>query len=161
VNGLGNFFATVGQRMGKGLGLGTPQAKLGYKTTNEELLGYLAQGLAEWHFGDAEAGARELEFFQSSLAELKQASAASATASSDWVALYRVLVDFYKADFHLLRTALKQRKVNTLDELRAALAEVQQTREKIKSSGAFRTSIEQMEAGLKRELARVRLDEQT
>lgn len=161
VNGLGTFFATLGQRMETGLGLGTSQSKLGYKTTSEELLGYLAHGLAEWHFGDAEAGAREMEFFQSNLVELKKASAASPTVSHDWVALYSVLVDFYKPDFHLLRTALKQRKVNTLHELSAALEEVRQTREKIKSSGAFRTSIEQMEAGLKRELARVRLDEQT
>ncbi|MFM7606536.1 MAG: serine/threonine-protein kinase [Prosthecobacter sp.] len=160
-NGLGVFFVTVGRRMEKGLGLGTSQSKLGYNVKNEELLGYLAQGLAEWHFGDAEAGARVMEFFQSSLAELKKASAASLTDSYDWVAFYGVLVDFYKADFHLLRTALKQRKVNTLDELSAALAEVRQTREKIKSSGAFRNSIEQMEAGLKRELARVRLEEQT
>ncbi|MFM2166636.1 MAG: hypothetical protein RIS79_1007 [Verrucomicrobiota bacterium] len=160
-NGLSGFFATLGRRMAKGLGLGTPQAKLGYKATNEELLGYLAQGLAEWHFGDAEAGAREMEFFQASLAELKKASEASTTVSNDWVALYSVLVDFYKPDFHLLRTALKQRKVNTADELGIALEEVRQTREKIRSSGAFRTSIEEMEAALRRELARLKLDEQT
>lgn len=160
LNGLGTFFVTLGQRMEKGLGLGTPRTKLGYKATNEELLGYLAQGLAEWHFGDAEAGAREMEFFEESLAELKKVSEASATTSSDWVALYGVLVGFYKPDFHLLRTALKQRKVNTLDELSVSLDEIRQTREKIKSNGAFRTSIEEMEAALKRELARVKLDEQ-
>lgn len=160
-NGLSTFFASLGQRMQQGLGLGLSHAQLGYNPTNEELLGHLAHGLAEWHFGDAETGAREMELFQSSLAGLQQAVEASTTASHDWVALYGVLVDFYRPDFQLLRTALRQRKMNTLEELRTALTELQQTREKIQSSGTFRSRIEQMEAGLKRELARVRLEEQT
>jgi hypothetical protein len=52
VNGLAPFFAKLKERMSRNFALGTPLDSLGYRTDNEEILGYLVHGLAEWHFGE-------------------------------------------------------------------------------------------------------------
>ena len=87
---LADFFKTLGSRMGNGLGLGTALDQLGYTTKDESILGYLIHGLAEWHYGDALLGAREMSFFKEHLSGVKSLST---TASMDWVALYGRIVD--------------------------------------------------------------------
>lgn len=157
---LSRFFTDIGTRLGSKKTPDMPLEELGYATENEEILGYLAHGLAEWHFGNAEAGAREMEYFRDKLPQL-QDEPAGLTSSTSWVSLYKAVVKLYEPDFALLRKALKPREVGTLAELEAALAEVRQTREKILNTGTYRTSIEQMESGLRREIARLRMEEQT
>ncbi len=160
LNGLAPFFTQIKGRMAGQFTLGVPLSELGYKTNNEELLGYLAQGLAEWHYGDWRLGAEELQFFQEHLAALRPATDSTAANSLDWLALYSKLVDYYKPDFALVSTALKQRSSENIAELRTALAEVEQTRKKIKTNGAFDSIIGKWESGLKREMARMKLEEQ-
>lgn len=160
LNGLAPFFATIKDRMSENFGLGTPVSTLEYKTTNEEILGYLVHGLAEWHFGDALLGAQELEYFQKHLPDTKQALASTPAASLDWLSLYSTLVDRYKPDFPLVRTALQPRNSANITELRSALADVQQTRKKLKTSGAFLSMIKEWESGLQREISRMTLEDQ-
>lgn len=160
LNGLAPFFAKVKDRMSKNFGLGTALSSLGYKTTNEEILGYLIHGLAEWHFGDALLGAQELEYFQKHLADTRQAPASTPAASLEWLSLYSTLVDRYKPDFPLVRIAFQPKNSGTIAELRTALAEVQQTRKKLKTSGAFLSFIKDMESGLQREISRMTLEDQ-
>ena len=167
-NGLSEFFVKIGQRMERGLGLGDPQAKPDYDTESEALLGFLAQGLAEWHFGDAEAAALAMEHFQLSLASYPKATATSTNASSEWVPLYGSIVDRYKADIQSVRAVLKPHKVDTLGDLQAALKEIKTALDDLEKSGAkklrpgpYLAHINQMETGLKREIARIRSDMQT
>lgn len=162
LNGLAPFFTRIKDRMASGFGLGLNPDSLGYKDTNEEILGYLLHGLAEWHFGDAILGAKELELFQEHLARIKQASdtTAATAATLDWLSLYSPLVDRYKPDFALVRNALQPKKSGTIAELRASLALVQQTRKKLKTSGAFLTWIKDLESALQREVSLLTLQDQ-
>ena len=163
VNGLAPFFAKVKERMAKNFGLGTPLESLGYQTSNEEILGYLLHGLAEWHFGDALLGAEELEYFQEHLSHVTQASAggtAAAAASPEWLFLYGSLVDHYKPDFALVRRALKPRSSENIADLQAALEEVRQTKARLKTSGAFRSMIGRWESALNSEISRMRVEVQ-
>lgn len=160
LNGLAPFFTRIKDRMAVGFGLGLNPDTLGYKDTNEEILGYLLHGLAEWHFGDALLGAKELEYFQEHLALLKKAADTTPATSLDWITRYSTLVDRYKPDFPLVRSALKPKNSGTLAELRASLALVQQTRKKLKTSGAFLSWIKGLESGLQREISLLTLQDQ-
>ncbi len=153
--------------MSSNFALGTPLDSLDYRTDNEEILGYLVHGLAEWHFGDALLGADELEEFQKRLNEAKQASAVSTSASLDWLSLYSGLVDYYKPDFAPVRIALQPHKAGTLDELRAELKKLkaaddalEKTGAKKKRHGSYLASIAQMETALQREISRITLEQQ-
>ncbi len=160
LNGLAPFFAKLKERMSPNFVLGTPRASLGYKTNNEELLGYLVHGLAEWHFGDAQQGADDLKFFQDQFAKIKEDGAAPLPATLEWLSLYNSLVDRYKPDFPLVINALKPRNSTNINELRSSLKEVQESRKKLKTSGAFLSMIKEWESGLQREIARMTLEDQ-
>jgi len=161
VNGLAVFFAKIKGRMADNFALGTSLNSLGYQTSNEEILGYLLHGLVEWHFGDALLGAQELEFFQEHLDDTRRVATGGTTpASLDWLSLYGALVDHYKPDFALVRAALKPRSSENITELEKALAEVRETKARLKTSGAFRSMIGTWESGLQREISRMTLEEQ-
>ncbi|MBN8419515.1 MAG: serine/threonine protein kinase [Verrucomicrobia bacterium] len=160
LNGLAPFFAKIQDRMSHDFGLGTPLHSLDYKTTNEEILGYLVHGLAEWHFGDALLGAQELEHFQQHLAETQQPPTAASAATLEWLTLYSPLVDRYKPDFALVRATLQPKRSGTIPELRTALAEVRQVRKNLKTSGAFLRFITDLETSYQREISSMTLEEQ-
>ncbi len=160
LNGLAPFFAKLKDRMAEKFGLGIPLTSLDYKTTNEEILGYLVHGLAEWHFGDAQLGKKDLEYFQQHLADTKQTPATTPAASLEWLSLYSSLVDRYKPDFAYIDPAFKAVNSNNITELRAALAQRQQIRKNLKTTGAFLTYIKDLESGLQREISRMTLEDQ-
>ncbi len=160
LNGLAPFFTKLKDRMSKNFGLGTPLSSLDYKTTNEEILGYLVHGLTEWHFGDALLGAQELENFQLHLVDTKQAPTDASAPSLEWLSLYSTLVDRYKPDFALVRAALQPKRSGTIPELRTALAEVRQVRKNLKTSGAFLRFITDLETSYQREIATMTLEDQ-
>ena len=160
LNGLAPFFAKLKDRMAENFGLGIPLTALDYKTSNEEILGYLVHGLAEWHFGDAQLGKKDLEHFQQHLADTKQTPATTPAASLEWLSLYSTLVDRYKPDFAYIDPAFKAVNSNSITELRAALAQRQQIRKNLKTTGAFLTYIKDLESGLQREISRMTLEDQ-
>jgi len=161
LNGLAGFFAKIKDRMSRNLALGVPLSSLGYRTDNEEILGYVMHGLAEWHLGDARLGSEEMAYFQEHLQDTQQRVPEGDNATSlDWLALYGKLVTRYEPDFPLVRTALQPRSSANIAELRTALTEVRQTKAKLKTTGAFRSMIEEWESGLKREIARMTIEEQ-
>lgn len=160
LNGLAPFFAKIKERMSHDFTLGATRTSLGYKTDNEELLGYLVHGLAEWHFGDALLGADELEFFLDQFPKDKDETSDIPAATLEWLSLYKSLVDHYKSDFPLVRAALKLRNSANITELRSALLDVQETRKKLKTSGVFLSMIKEWESGLQREIARMTLEDQ-
>ncbi len=158
LNGLAAFFSRIKERMSHNLALGMSPETFGYRSDNEEVLGYLVHGLSEWHFGDSRLGADELASFLDKLEKIEPAP--DSTSSLDWLAGYRAFVDYYKADFPLVKAALKPRKSGTIDELRAELAEVEKTRRQIKTNGAFRDEIEAWQVELKREIKRLAIESQ-
>lgn len=162
VNGLAPFFAKVRERAKDDFALGASVKELGYRTDNEEILGYILHGLAEWHFGDALLGAEELEHFQKHLSDTQKtdAAASNTSASSDWLTLYSALVDYFKPDFALVRAALKPRNSDSIQQLKTALTELQETEAKLRTHGEFRGTIRALESGLKHEISRMRIEEQ-
>ncbi len=158
LNGLAPFFAKLQERMSHNLALGLAPESLDYKSDSEEILGYLVHGLAEWHFGDARLGADELEIFRDKLKDIKPV--AGTTNSLEWLSSYSAIVEYYQTDFPLVRAALKPRNSGTIDELRCALTEVEQTKKQLKTSGAFRSEIEKWQSELKREIKRMTMEEQ-
>jgi len=159
MNGLADFFTKIKNRMPRNLALGVSTDSLGYRTDNEEILGFLAHALAEWHFGSSQVGADALEEFQKKLNAPKTSTTAIATLPA-WISSYKTLVDYYKADFALVRTALEPRKSGTIEELRSALAEVEQTKKKLKTNGAFHSEIETWQSELKHEIKRLTMEAQ-
>jgi len=155
---LAPFFTKIKERMTHDLGLSASTAPLGYRTDNEEVLGYLAHALAEWHFGDSRLGADELAVFQEKLGRIKPST--DTTSSLDWLAGYKALVDYYKTDFQLVKAALEPRKSGTVEELRASLADVERTRTQLKTDGSFHNEIAAWQSELRREIKRLTLDEQ-
>ena len=152
---LADFFKTLGSRMGNGLGLGTALDQLGYTTKDESILGYLIHGLAEWHYGDALLGAREMSFFKEHLSGVKSLST---TASMDWVALYGRIVDTYGEEMRLTMKLQPPGKQTTLAECRATLTRLRETREKLSASASLKTTLEKWETQVKRDMTQLYVD---
>ncbi|MFO1485157.1 MAG: serine/threonine-protein kinase [Verrucomicrobiaceae bacterium] len=158
LNGLAPFFDRIKDRMSRNLALGVSSDSLSYGTNNEEILGYLAHALAEWHFGDSKIGAHALEEFVTKLDNIKPS--ASSTNSLDWLSGYKSLVAYYQTDFAVVKAASEPAMTGSVAELRASLAAVEQTRKDLKTNSALRTKIETWQTDLKREIKRLTLAEQ-
>lgn len=158
VNGLAPFFKKIKDRMSSTLSIGVSRDFKDYRQDNEEILGYLVHGLAEWHLGSEGDGAEMLKFFEEILANVKPV--ASTTTSLEWLSLYGDLVNYYKHDFKPVQDALKAISSGTIEELRTKLVQIEQTQKNLKTSGAFRSKIETRKSVLKREIARMTLEQQ-
>ncbi len=158
LNGLTSFFKKIKERMEHDdLAIGTAQESLAYNVSNEEAVGYLVHGLAEWHFGDPRVGRDELKVFLGKLDQVK--SAVVAPNPFAWLTSYKALTELYKADFAFVDTK-KAEGAGTVEELRSELAEVEQTKKQLKTSGAFRNEIENRQSELKREIKRMTVEQQ-
>jgi predicted RNA-binding Zn-ribbon protein involved in translation (DUF1610 family) len=158
LNGLAPFFKNIQERMKRNLGLDVSPDTLNYRTNNEEILGYLAHALAEWHFSSSQVGARKLNEFQEKLANLRPAT--DTTNSLDWLSGYTTLVDYYKKDFALVKSISKPHLAGTVEELRASLAKMEQTKKDLKTNGAIHSEIETWQLEFKREIKRVAMEAQ-
>ncbi|WP_395752061.1 serine/threonine-protein kinase [Prosthecobacter sp.] len=160
LNGLAPFFTKLKKRMADGFGLGLTTDSLGYDGSNEEMLGYLVHGLAEWHHGDAIRGGEHLQAFWENLEKIRTITAADPASPQGWLLLYKPLIQRYLPDIPLVRAALQQQKYSSVAELRAALADRQQKCREIKTSGPFLDTIKAFETGLQREISRMTLEAQ-
>nr|WP_281382969.1 serine/threonine-protein kinase [Prosthecobacter dejongeii] len=154
---LAAFFKSLGSRMGTNLGLGTPQADLNYNTAQEPVLGYLLQGLAEWHFGDAALGAAELEYFSQHLVDVKTGVGAS---SLEWVQSYASIYALYEKDLITAKGVQNLAAPHDLKGCQSALATVKKARDSLRTGGTLKQALAKREDELKRELVRLRLDVQ-
>lgn len=153
---LAGFFKTLGSRMGEKLGLGAALESLGYSTNDEEILGYLIHGLAEWHHGDALLGARELSYFKEHLKDVKSPSI---IASLDWVSQYTSIVELYEKEMKLAATLEPPGTQATLEQCRLALSRLRETREKLRSSASLRSTLERWEDQVKRDMSKLFLEQ--
>ncbi len=155
LNGLTSFFKKIKERLEHDdLAIGTAQESLAYNASNEEAVGYLVHGLAEWQFGDPRVGRDELKVFLGKLDQVK--SAVVAPNPFAWLTSYKALTELYKADFVFVET----KSAGTVDELRALLAEMELAKEHLKTGGMLRAEIDKRVAGLKQEIKRLTIAEQ-
>ena len=155
LNGLTSFFKKIKERLEHDdLAIGTAQESLAYNASNEEAVGYLVHGLAEWQFGDPRVGRDELKVFLGKLDQVK--SAVVAPNPFAWLTSYKALTELYKADFVFVDT----KSAGTVDELRALLAEMELAKEHLKTGGMLRAEIDKRVAGLKQEIKRLTIAEQ-
>lgn len=150
---LAAFFKTLGSRMGTHLGTGTPVNALGYATNNEEILGYLIQGLAEWHIGNALVGMEELQFFRDHLTDVQSTTEST---SIEWILLYAAILTPYERDIVIAQNLQDSPLPNDAEALGAALADLKRTKAKLRTQGTLRKSLDEKEKVLKAELARIK-----
>lgn len=124
------FFGKIGGRMSQDLGLGMARREVSYEETSEEVLGYLAHGLAQWHFGKPRAAVEWLETF----------NACAPGRGLEWISSYKKLIAPYIADVQLAKSAGEPRKepFATVDEARDEVAESRKVLEQLKTNGALR-----------------------
>lgn len=146
---LAAFFRDLGTRMSNNLGLGLATDKLGYSTNREPVLGYLAHGLAEWHFGDAALAVQDLDFFATHLKDVKSEAG---EAPLDWVQSYSALFNLYKKDLEVARSVESEAVPADLEACRKALAAVKKSRDRLSTSGALKQVLAKRERTLRKKL---------
>lgn len=147
---LSSFFRKLGSLMGDNLGLGSDASKLTYGESNEEIMGYLALGLAEWHFGDPREGAESIARFLAGKPTEK---------NLEWVPRYRILVEPYLHDIQVVR-GLRKGRPKSLEDAEAALAEIVKAKSSLQTSGTLTRILARSESALNKDIARFRLDAQ-
>ena len=147
---LSHFFSKVGKLMGNNLGLGSDLSKLAFDDRNEELMGWLALGMAEWHFGDPREGADSITHFLNGKVEDK---------ALEWVPRYRVMVEPYSHDIQVVK-GLKKGKPKNMEEANAFLAEIQKAKSSLQTKGNIVNILGRAESAIQRDIAKFRLEEQ-
>ena len=127
------FFAKMGNRMSEDLGLGMARREVHYETSSEEVLGYLAHGLAQWHFGKPRAAIDWLETFNTSAPQ----------RGLEWISSYKKLIAPYIADVELAKTLgdPKREPFATVEDARQAMAETRKVLDQLKTQGALRNML--------------------
>ena len=138
---VSGFFKTLGDLMSKNLGLGDKTAKLDYPTTKVDVMGYLAHGLAQWHFGDPRRGATELQTFLDSR---------QTDRTLEWIDQYRALIGPYADDVKLVSTLQKPEAGLSPAAAKALLEETRQVRGKLKTHGRLEEQLDGRIARLSR-----------
>ncbi len=127
------FFKTLGDRMSTHLGLGEKAGNLDYDTAREDVMGYLAHGLAEWHLGNPHNGAHYLQTFLDSR---------QTDRSLEWIREYRTLITPYADDLKLVGTLQKPETGLSTADAKALLEETQKVRKQLKTHGRLEEEID-------------------
>lgn len=145
---LKDFFTKVGERMGRELDREISRGEVNYETDSEEVLGYLAHGLAQWHFGKPRAAIEWLREF----------SGCTPKKGLEWINSYKKLVEPYLADAELARKIGEPGKepFATLSAAREALAEAKAAQAKLKTNGALRDMLDRRVRFAQAETARLK-----
>jgi serine/threonine protein kinase len=145
------FFRKLGDSMSSGMGLNRKPTELRYNENNEEILGYLAHGLAQWHFGEPRNGAHCLEKFL---------MGRQADPALDWIGQYRTLIAPYAADRQLVRTLEKPDAGLSVNDARELLEETKQVKSQLKTQGMLNVQLDKRIAKLEREVSSLTVTEQ-
>lgn len=130
------FFAKVGARMSQDLGLKVLDPTGAYQRDNEELLGYLAQGIAHWQFGDAGKALDWFSIFQST----------TAPAGLEWIENYKTMIQpMIDDDRRLQASGLLTMSTNvaTSREAVALDAQIKALISKLKTKGVYYQNLAQ------------------
>jgi hypothetical protein len=159
-DGAKSLFEKLSTRLGRRIAPGIDAGKLGYDITNEEIMGYLAHGVAEWHAGDALIGAECLRFFLENAAQVA-ASTGATTTSLDWIQLYQPMVtERFGSDLDIVRDMEALDPGESRAELQVALKRVKDAREALSSGGTYGAVLESRSRLYQSRLARLRTADQ-
>lgn len=142
------FFRKLSRHMAENLGLGQKPEQLDYKDTSEEAMGFLAQGLAQWHFGDPVVGARSLAKFLNSR---------QTDPDLEWMDQYRQLIGPYAEDLQRVRTLERPDNNLSIPEAEALLAETQKVKGELKTQGTIRSILDRRISKLSRHVREQKL----
>jgi eukaryotic-like serine/threonine-protein kinase len=128
-----DFFAKLGERMSTDLGIGMARNQVAYETETEEVLGYLAHGLAQWHFGKPRAAREWFMTFRD----------ASPRKGLEWIGAYKKLIDPYLDDVQLAESLGESGKepYATLEDARKAQTDTKLVLSKLKTQGSLRNQL--------------------
>ncbi len=145
---LKGFFGKVGGHLSKELANEMSRKEVTYDTSSEEALGYLAHGLAQWHFGRHRLAIEWLDTFNQS----------NPRKGLEWISSYKKLIAPYLADVELARTLgeLKKGGELTIEDARVALSKSRDVYAKLKTDGALRTALIQHERSLLEDITKFR-----
>ncbi|MFZ4764346.1 MAG: hypothetical protein ACOYMN_05285, partial [Roseimicrobium sp.] len=145
---LKDFFAKVGERMEKQLDREIARKEVTYETDTEEVLGYLAHGLAQWHFGKPRAAVEWLQEF----------AKCAPRSGLEWINSYKKIVAPYLDDVAVLRKLgeLEKQPIATLEEAQKALDTAKVALSNLKTNGAFRDTLTRRVRYAQDEIARLR-----
>jgi hypothetical protein len=151
---LANFFGSLGRDFAK-MPPGRALEELGYATKNEAIIGYLVNGLAEWHFGDARLGAALMGYFKTHLGDL---NGSESQVSLEWIRQCVNLIEPLEKEMDLVANLKEPTTPASVEECRETLESLRSQRELLRTASGARMLIEKWEAQIKRELARLTLD---
>ncbi|RBP45730.1 serine/threonine protein kinase [Roseimicrobium gellanilyticum] len=143
------FFSSIAERMAKDLALELPRTEVNYDGTTEAALGFLAHGLAQWHFGkDPDVAMNWLREFQ----------ACAPTRSTEWLPSYQKLISPYSTEYELAGKLgdLSNTPFGTTENARLALVQVKAVLADIKLPGALKHKLEDRSKFAQQELNRLR-----
>lgn len=145
---LKGFFTNVGLRMGSNVGLEIPAEELGYDASTEEVMGYLAHGLAQWHFGQPAMAREMLTLFNESMPP----------RNLEWVGAYKKLIAPYLEDmqYALKYGEFKKEPYATLIEAEMDLDQVRSVLGQLKTNGVLRSQLNERVKFAKAEVGRLK-----
>lgn len=138
------FHRKLSEHMSRNLGLRLRPSDLNYNENSEEVMGYLAHGLAEWHFGSPQEAVRHLDRFLKSR---------QTDASLEWVDQYRVLIGPYAQDAKLVASLDRFQKDMPVKEAEALLKEYQVARKQLLTRGTLVSALDGNIAALQKSIA--------
>jgi serine/threonine protein kinase len=139
------FFGKVGGHWSKELE-SAGDGDVTYDTNSEEAMGYLAHGLAQWHFGKPSLAIKWLDTFNQS----------APRKGLEWIGSYKKLIAPYLSDVELARTLGEIKKATSIEEARSALSQTRDVLTKLKTEGALRTQLIQYERSLLEDISKFR-----
>ena len=155
-----SLFSKLSTRLGSRGAAGLKVESLGYGTTDEELMGYLAHGVSEWYEGDAAIGVDCLNYFLSHLQDVVPVTASS-TTPLDWIQLYKPMVERrFSNDIRIVESITKLKTGEDLVSLQKALKAVRDARGAMTSGGTFVRTLDAKEKLIQSRLARLRAEDQ-
>ena len=117
------FYQKLGDTLGKHLGSpNRSSSKLTFSEDSEEVMGYLAHGLAQWQFGDIALGKAEMERFSNS----KQTD-----PELTWIDDYRKLVAPFLADSKIVALLEKPDTGLSLAEAESTITQLEAARKTV------------------------------
>jgi serine/threonine protein kinase len=148
---LKDFFTKLGGRMSDDLGLKMEREEVAYETDSEQVLGYLAHGLAKWHFSAQPRAA---------VVWLDDFNKCAPKKGLEWINNYKKIVEPYLADMEVAQALgeVNSPKFTSIEEADKSLAKIQGALAQLKTNGALRTQLGRNISAVKDEQKRLKIE---
>ncbi|MBL9115886.1 MAG: serine/threonine protein kinase [Verrucomicrobiaceae bacterium] len=134
------FLRTVGDRHQQDLGLKLPSDALRVDPTNEDVLSYIAHGIAQWYFGDFRQGAASFRKF------LEVTNTPHAQA---WIQDCRTMADLFDQEAAMAEGLLASASKQPIADPGMLVDALQTVKDRLKTGGLLKREVEQQLAAVK------------